>query len=281
MLGVHPMLPDGRHRACGHSTGTMPCMPLPVAPGTEIPGTTHVADLAIRNGWHPEPIGTSVNGIPIIGWWPALRPPSRVVWAAVHGEEWVTSALAHTLLRSIPAQLACAVVIPVANPDGVLLGTRQNARGVDLNRNFPSNTWSPSASPTFWPTSMTRTDAFRTQQSSPGEQPASEPEVRALCDLVLRVAPAAVIDLHTPLECVIATHERSEDLAHELAAHTGLPVRRHLASPTPGDAGTWCSEQGIAAVTYELEQAPLPELWHRHAAALASMIVDRHHATVV
>ena len=39
---------------------------------------------------------------------------------------------------STPADATCAIVL-CANPDGVADGTRQNARGVDLNRNFPAD----------------------------------------------------------------------------------------------------------------------------------------------
>lgn len=235
----------------------------------------HVSELAAHNGWRPEAIGASVNGVPIIAWWPGTATPTRVVWAAIHGEEWVTSAMAHTVLRTTPARAACAVVVPIANPDGVLGATRQNARGVDLNRNFPSAAWTRGISPTFWPTTMTRTTEHRTQWSSTGPHPASEPEVQALCSLVDRVQPEAVIDIHTPLDCVIAISDRSLPLAHHLAAPAGLRVRRMLDTPTPGDSAAWCEQQGAAAVTYEMEMAPVPELWHRHSTALTSMVVDR------
>ena len=64
-----------------------------------------------------------------------------LLFAAIHGEEPETTALLSKALRSLaqPSE-RCAVVLN-ANPDGVLLGTRGNARGVEINRNFPSESW--------------------------------------------------------------------------------------------------------------------------------------------
>lgn len=235
----------------------------------------HVADLARRNGWRREQVGESVNGIAIDAWWPSTTTPTRVLWAAIHGEESVTLQAAQHLLRVVHADDACAVVVPVLNPDGVLAGTRQNARGVDLNRNFPGETWSDAPSPTFWPTTTVRTDERRTQLSSPGTHPGSEPETQAIMSLVERVAPELVIDLHTPLECVIALSERSLPFAEHLAEPARLPIVRRLDAPTPGDSASWCESAGATAVTYEFELAPMPAIWARHAEALVRCIVER------
>jgi protein MpaA len=198
------------------------------------------------------------------------------VWGTIHGEEIVVGHALHQLLRVVHADDACAVVVPVANPDGALMGTRQNAAGVDLNRNFPCSTWSSELSPTYWPTTMRRMPERRTMWSSPGAAPGSEPEVQALCALVERVQPAAVIDLHTPLECVLSHHAASEPLAQWIAAGGGLPVREGVEQPTPGDSATWCREAGVAvSVTVETELAPLPQLWQRHEATFTRCIVER------
>jgi len=234
----------------------------------------HIAALAERNGWRAEPCGTSANGVPIVAWWPA-RTPTRVVWAAIHGEESSTLLLAQQLLRVVHAEDACAVVVPVLNPDGVLLGTRQNARGVDLNRNFPVATWSPAPSPTFWPSAMTRRSEFRNQLSSPGHAPGSEPETQAIMALVERVQPELVVDLHAPLDCIIAVSDQAAALAPHFAEPAGLPVVRGLAGPTPGDCASWCEEQGATAVTYEVELGTFPQLWQRHRNALERCIVEQ------
>ena len=232
----------------------------------------HVAGLAERNGWRREQFGESAQGLPLWGWWPT-RQPTRLVWAAIHGEEAATLLLAHQLLRTIHADDACAVVVPVANPDGVLLGTRQNANGVDLNRNFPTDSWRPDPSPTFWPTTLVRDSRHRTQMSSPGSGPGSEPETQAIMALVARLEPREVIDLHAPLECVIAMSERSVPLGEHIAEPAGLPIVRQLEAPTPGDSAAWCEAQGAIALTYEVELAPIPHLWHRHRDGLARTIV--------
>ncbi|MCW2926669.1 MAG: peptidase carboxypeptidase [Thermoleophilia bacterium] len=235
----------------------------------------HHAALAAGNGWRAETFGESVNGIPLQAWWPTTERPTRVVWAAIHGEEAVTMQLAHQLLRTVHADDACAVVVPVLNPDGVLGCTRQNARGVDLNRNFPSESWRPEPSPTFWPTSIVRTTERRTMRSSPGDAPGSEPETQAIMTLVDRVDPEFVIDLHTPLECVLALTPRGLDMARHLAEPAGLRVVEALAAPTFGDSGAWCESRGSIAVTYELELAPLPTAWARHVDALTRCVVER------
>jgi protein MpaA len=56
------------------------------------------------------------------------------VFGAIHGDEPGSAELCERLLlRQIAAPL---VVAPMVNPDGLARGTKDNARGVDLNRNF-------------------------------------------------------------------------------------------------------------------------------------------------
>lgn len=234
----------------------------------------HVAALAAQNGWRAEQFGVSANGIPLVVWMPAAAP-TRLIMAAAHGEEITTGGLAHTLLRTISAEEATTAIVPIVNPDGVLGAMRQNARGVDLNRNWPTHDWSDAPSPTYWPTTTIRTTEHRTQISSTGTGPGSEPEVQALMSLIERLAPADAIDLHAPLECVLAMHAGTETLATHLAELAGMPVLHKLAGPTPGDSARWCAEQGIPCVTYEIEAAPLHQLWERHAAALTFAVTGR------
>src|SRR6185503_2092152 len=121
------------------------------------------------------------------------------------GEEAATSLLARRLLERVSAQDTHWAVVPVANPDGLLNGTRQNAAGVDLNRNFPSPTWVPDDSFTYPPgiEEERRVLENRTNLSSPGEHAGSEPETQALMALIERLRPPLVLDLHSPLELVL------------------------------------------------------------------------------
>lgn len=234
----------------------------------------HVRRIAEANGWRRETFGESVEGIPLVAWWPSATP-TRVFFAAMHGEEAPTLLLAQHLLRTIHADDACAVVVPVLNPDGVLHGTRQNANGVDLNRNFPTDAWVPAAAPSFWPATITRTPERRTQMSSPGIHAASEPETQAIMALIERVQPAAVVDLHAPLDCVIAQRDSAVELAEHIAEPAGLRVVRELDTATPGDSARWVDERRDMSVAYEVEVGPFAQLWHRHREGLARSVVEQ------
>ena len=99
-----------------------------------------------------EEYGRSGDGVPLRVFLPATGDRvAGLLLAAQHGEEGATALLVRRLLERVPAHESSWAVIPVANPDGLLNGTRQNAAGVDLNRNFPAATWRPDDSFTFPP----------------------------------------------------------------------------------------------------------------------------------
>src|SRR5690349_10489444 len=86
----------------------------------------------------PDTYGRSVLGAPLEVWLPAGRC-RLLAFAGIHGEEPETTfALSRALRQLTEPSPQCAVVL-AANPDGLIRGTRGNARGVELNRNFPSS----------------------------------------------------------------------------------------------------------------------------------------------
>lgn len=141
---------------------------------------------------------TSVQGQPLL-----QRDVSAVsarlrvlVLGGIHGDELSSTAL---VLHWIGAAMETPSnihwrFVPLMNPDGMLQGkpTRTNARGVDLNRNFPTPGWDKEA-PTYW-AKRTRSDPRR----YPGPRPLSEPESRWLHDEMERWKPDLIVSVHAP-----------------------------------------------------------------------------------
>ncbi|MFT3874713.1 MAG: DUF2817 domain-containing protein [Nocardioides sp.] len=151
-------------------------------------------------------IGHSVKKRPIV----ALRlgePGKRVIvmFAAMHGNETAPSKILHSLADGPPVHGIDLWVVPTYNPDGVARHTRQNARGVDLNRNFPY-----------------RWVKLRGTYNS-GRKPASEPETRAVMRFLRKVRPSQIISFHQPLYGV-DTDTKRPAFARRLARALHLPA---------------------------------------------------------
>lgn len=164
-----------------------------------------------------EPIGTSVQGREIVSWSRRVGQPAHtvVVVGAVHGNEPASPPSVRALVEVAYPDDVEVWLVPELNPDGVAAGTRWNANGVDLNRNFP------------W--------GWRADDGGPA--PLSEPEAQAAVALVERLRPDVVVWVHQPYGYV--TSVGGSDDAHEQAwsAGSGLPVRPDVTQH--GGAESW------------------------------------------
>ena len=213
----------------------------------------------------PRRYGRSAHGAALNVFGPANGPVDLLIMAAMHGDESETTVVLSEALRSVPeAHLATPVILNV-NPDGTVLGTRANARGVDLNRNWPTANWS--AEPVHY---KAHGETARDIELSPGAQPASEPETRALLDLVRELRPATIVSLHAPLGCV--EDPGQGPLARWIGREVGLPLVPDVGYLTPGSFGTWSAEQGIDIITWELPPEPITALLASHAPVLRRLL---------
>ncbi|MBX2808502.1 MAG: murein peptide amidase A [Cellvibrionaceae bacterium] len=137
-------------------------------------------------------------------------------------------------------------VIPLLNPDGLLhhrKAQRQNANGVDLNRNFPSSDWHQLALK-YW-----RERTYKNPRRYPGAQPMSEPETQWFVDTIRRFKPDVIIAVHAPHRLV------DYDGPLKAPAKLGNLQLRQLGI-YPGSLGNYAGvDLNIPVVTVELASA--------------------------
>jgi protein MpaA len=214
--------------------------------------------------FEPNTYGSSRLGLPLEVWRP--RGDCRLlIFAGIHGEEADTTLALSRALRHLSKPPANCALVLAANPEGLVRGTRGNARGVDLNRNFPTADWQ-SGPVTHRSTLDDASDVIL----SPGSEPGSEPETRALIGLIDDLSPEAVVALHAPLGCI--DDANSSRLGQWVAERTGLPLARGVGYPTPGSFGTWGGERGLTVVTYELPLATPDEIVREHVPVLVELL---------
>ena len=197
--------------------------------------------------------GRSVHDQPLEVWMP--KGKARIlIMAGQHGEEPETTVVLSRALRSLThPSVDCAVILN-ANPDGIKHGTRGNANGVDLNRNFPSSNWSDHHTTYRWDLD---TPEERVELSS-GSHPASEPETQHLLTLVNDLEPELMIALHAPLACI--DDPRLSEQGRILSERSGLELTDDIGYPTPGSFGNWAIEKECHLITFELPRLSIEEL---------------------
>lgn len=200
-------------------------------------------------------------GLPVIAHDFGSAGPRILILGGVHGDEVESVVCARGLLESFlqdfPYRLQ-VTLIPEVNPEGVLMKTRGNSNGVDLNRNLPTLDWSPE---------------IKSPRYHPGPHPLSERENQILVQEIEDQKPVLIVSLHS-WHPVLNVNGDCLPEAETLARYTGYKIDTDIGYPTPGCLGTYAGlERGIPTLTYEIERGqafkPLLEM---HVPAIEAML---------
>jgi len=219
-------------------------------------------------------IGSSQSGLPLMLYALGAGPTRVLVLGGQHGgPEANTVELAGGLLTYFtdnPQALPQGIeldVLPIANPDGLVLGSRQFSSGVDPNRNWGGTDWQPDA--------FDSNAIFRDGLGGP--EPFSEPETRALADWILSNRPAFIVNYHSAGGFMFGPHDgQTADFARVYAETSGYlwPAaggRSLLPYSTTGSMNTWLREVGIPSILVELSTPRVTEI-DRNLAGLAAVL---------
>jgi protein MpaA len=178
--------------------------------------------------------GESTRGQPIRVYSLGSGRPRILVVGCIHGDECAGSVVATRLLHAPPPPRGSIWIVQDLNPDGHAKKRRGNARGVDLNRNFPGS-WRPLA--------------------TAGPEPASEAETRVAMRLIRRLRPDVTVWFHQP-QALVRASGPSVAVARRYARLAGMRFRR-LPWP-PGAATAWQHEALPGSRAFVVELAPGP-----------------------
>ena len=159
--------------------------------------------------------------------------PAFLFFGAIHGWEWENAYgllhLSELLASGNPPEGLSPddfflKVVPILNPYGYDHDTRQNANGVDLNRNFDI----------AWGGYDGGDDVYQPwdyDYSGPG--PASEPETQAAQRLIATHRPAGVLDFHTAHYILLRPHQGNKALIDSIHAEIRERLRNRYLIQRP------------------------------------------------
>ncbi len=191
-------------------------------------------------------VGCSVEGRPIQAYFrAAVDQPITIVFGAFHGDEPKSVYVACRLIDVLEDDASLSanrgwIVVPIVNPDGFARRKRRNANKVDLNRNFPTTSWSTGK---------------RHSRMYGGAASASEPETRAVIELIEVQAPARIVTIHSiGLNRFCNNYDGpAREWAGCMGRLNDYPVTESMGYPTPGSFGAWAGiERQTPTITLEL-----------------------------
>lgn len=198
--------------------------------------TTTISALSRRE------LGRSVEGRPIDAIERGTPGGTKVVvLGVIHGDEDAGAAIVDRLGELAVPEGIDLWLVPSMNPDGQANGTRTNAHGVDLNRNFPLG-WTRIGRPGDW------------QYSGTG--PASEPETKAVVGFLEEAKPSLVIWYHQDLNRIAPATGRAGEIRRRYAELTGLPIAPVTGGTYTGVAAGWARRTLPGAVAFIVELGP-------------------------
>jgi len=156
-------------------------------------------------------IGKSHQGRDIVGYYRGHPNAKRVllILGQMHGDEPAGRKTAlHAIKRVKPKAGTGLWIVPSMNPDGAARRTRTNARGVDLNRNWPTSGWIKGKKGT---------------RTYGGAKKASERETRAMMAFLKKYKPDYITSLHQPLKGI---GKAGKDVAFEKRLAKELKLKR-------------------------------------------------------
>ena len=233
-----------------------------------------------------EIFGESVQGRPLLSIEFSGSDPKSLtlVQCGIHGDELPGVPMCLKLIseiRSGKRKLRPAtrlIIQPLLNPDGMLgmkNPQRNNANGVDLNRNFPTKDFKEK-SMSSW-----KTKDHSDPRKYPGKIGGSEPEVKALVAFIEKVKPQKIISIHTPLGFLDLDakgptkdlNRRAKYLAVSMSKNAGN-YRFKSFGFYPGSLGNYAGqERAVPVYTIELpsnesDKPTVDHYWTRFRVAL-------------
>lgn len=138
-----------------------------------------------------------------------LAAKTLLVLGQMHGNEPMGVPVVKRLRQQKISGDVQVWTITTINPDGAKRGTRQNARGVDLNRNYPLR-WRKSAKGIFYS----------------GHKAASESETQAVMQFIDKLRPDGIVSFHQHANTVFTYCSKSRPWVLRIGELMKLPVNK-------------------------------------------------------